>query len=168
MKHNLSRRFGAKSLNLAFNYVLNRGRLMNHLFKRQLLPTCRPADLRFTPAGQRPIEVHTDTLKRGVGTILAQEVDGRLIQVRFTSWAFSDSEAGWHTVQMELFGVKWALQQFRPYVLGKRAKVVTDHTNLKWITSVKLQQSKLARWCLSMSEFDFFIVHKPGERTHYT
>ena len=39
---------------------------------------------------------------------------------------------------------------------------MTGHANLKWLTSVKPQQSKLALWCLSMSEYDFYIEHKPG------
>ena len=26
------------------------------------------------------------------------------------------------------------------------------------------QQAKVARWCMSMAEFDFFIEHKKGER----
>ena len=122
-----------------------------------------PNVMLYHPDWQRPFEVHTDASKRGVGAMLAQEVEGKLRPVRFASRAFSDTESRWHTMQMELFGVKWALEQFRPYVLGKRTKVVTDHANLKWLTSVKPQQSKLARWCLSMSEFDFFIVHKPGK-----
>ena len=45
-----------------------------------------------------------------------------------------------------------------------KTKIVTDHANLQWLTSVKPQQSKLARWCLSMSEFDFYIEHKPGKK----
>ena len=79
---------------------------------------------------------------------------------------FLEIESHWHTMQMELFVVKWALEQFRPYISGTKIKIVIDHTNLQWLTSVKRQQSKLAHWSLSMSEFDFYIEHKPGKQNN--
>ena len=89
-------------------------------------------------------------------------MEGKLGPVRFVSRAFSDTESGWYAMQMELYGVKWVLGRFRPCILGERAKVVTGRANLEWHASVKPWRSKLARWCLSMSGFHFFIVHKLG------
>ena len=40
--------------------------------------------------------------------------------------------------------------------------MVTDHANLKRLTSISPKQSKLARWCISVAEFDFTIEHRPG------
>ena len=34
--------------------------------------------------------------------------------------------------------------------------------NLQWLTSISPQKSKLARWCLSTTEFDFTIKHHAG------
>ena len=42
--------------------------------------------------------------------------------------------------------------------------MVTDHANLKWLTTMAPQQTKVARWCMSMAEFDLFIEHRKGER----
>ena len=123
-----------------------------------------PDAMLYHPDWSKPFEIHTDASKRGVGAMLAQQINQELKPVRFASHAFSEIESRWHTMQMELFAVKWALEQFRPYVLGTKTKIVTDHANLQWLTSVKPQQSKLARWCLSMSEFDFYIEHKPGKK----
>ena len=67
-------------------------------------------------------------------------------------------------MQQELFAVKWALEQLCCYILGRRVKVVTDHANLKWLTTMAPQQAKFARWYMSMGEFDFFIEHGKGER----
>ena len=118
----------------------------------------------YHPEWSKPFKIHTDASKRGVGAMLAQQINHELKPVRFVSRAFSEIESRWHTMQMELFAVKWALEQFRPYVLGTKTKIVTDHTNLQKLTSVKPQKSKLAGWCLSMSEFDFYIEHKPGKK----
>ena len=42
--------------------------------------------------------------------------------------------------------------------------MVTDHANLKWLTTMAPQQAKVARWCLSIAEFDFFLEHRIGGR----
>ena len=49
-------------------------------------------------------------------------------------------------MHQEMFAVKWGLEQFRSYNLGRRVKVVTDHANLKWLTTKAPQQAKVARW----------------------
>ena len=42
--------------------------------------------------------------------------------------------------------------------------MVKDRVNLKWLTTVAPQQAKVARWCMSMAEFDSFIEHREEER----
>ena len=118
----------------------------------------------FHPDWNAQFELHVDASKLGCGAMLAQEKDGILRPVRFASRAFTQAESRWTTMHQELFAVKWGLEQFRSYILGRRVKVVTDHANLKWLTTMAPQQAKVARWCMSMAEFDFFIEHRKGER----
>ena len=109
-------------------------------------------------------QVHTDASKHGCGAMLAQDHHGTLKPVRFASRSFSPTESRWPTAHQELFAVKWALESFRPYLLGRKFTVITDHANLKFLSSIIApQNSKLARWCLSMAEFDFKIEHRPGK-----
>ena len=56
-----------------------------------------------------------------------------------------------------------ALEHFHPYLIGKKLKVITDHANLKFLASIAPQNSKLARLCLSLTEFDFEIEHRAGK-----
>ena len=93
-----------------------------------------------------PFELNTDASKHGCGAMLAQLHTGELRPVQFASQSFTPVEAHWPNTHQELFEVKWSL----------------DHANLKWLTSISLQQSKLARWCLSKAEFDFVIEHHAG------
>ena len=111
-----------------------------------------------------PFELHVDASKLGCGAMLAQEKDGVLRPVRFVSQAFTPAESRWTTMHQELFAGKWGLEQFRSYILGWRVKVVTDHANLKWLTTMAPQQAIVAKSCMSMAEFDFFIEHRKGER----
>ena len=95
--------------------------------------------------------------------MLAQWYQGKLRPVKFSSRSFNATESRWPTTHQELFAVRWSLDQDRPYVLGRRIKIITDHANLKWLTSINPKQSKLVCWCISMSEFDFEIEHCSGK-----
>ena len=114
------------------------------------------------PNWNQEFDLHTDASKFGCGAMLAQYYKGELRPIRYASRAFNPVESRWDTVHQELFVIKWALDHCRPYVLGRRIKVVTDIANLQWLKSIKPQQSKLARWCLAMAEYDFYIEHRPG------
>ena len=119
-----------------------------------------PNVILYHPDWSKPFQVEKDASHFGIGAVLAQEHNGSICPVRFASRALHNTESSWETMHQELYAVKWGMEQFRPYVLGKRTKVITDHTNLLFLHSVQPQQSKLARWCLQMAEFDFFIEHK--------
>ena len=116
----------------------------------------------YRPDWSKPFQVETDSSRFGIGAVLAQENNSSIRPVRFTSHSFNNTESCWETMHQKRYAVKWGLEQFRPYVLGKHTKVITDHANLSFLHSVQPQKSKLARWCLQMAEFDFFIEHKPG------
>ena len=77
--------------------------------------------------------------------------------------AFTLTKSCWPTVHQELFAVKWALEQFRHYLIGHKFKVITDHTNLKVLVSIAPQNSKLPWWCLSLAGFDFSTEYRPGK-----
>ena len=95
--------------------------------------------------------------------MLSQWHRGQLRPVKFSSRSFNPTESRWPTTHQELYAVKWALEQNRPYLLGCPVKVITDHANLKFLTSISPQQSKLAHWTISMAEFDFTLEHRPGK-----
>ena len=117
-----------------------------------------------TPTGMPPCEVDTDASKLGCEAMLGQKFQGNLLPVKYASKSFSPTaESRWPTTHQELFAVKWGLKQFRPYIFGHQLRVVTDHANLKWLTLFSPKQAKLARWCMSMAEYDFQIEPRPGK-----
>ena len=115
------------------------------------------------PDWDMDFEIHTDASKHGCGAMLAQWKHGTLRPIRFASRSFNPTEARWPTFHQEFYAIRWALEQFHHYVLGRKCKIITDHANLKFLASVAPQNSKLARWCLSLAEFDFTIEHRAGK-----
>ena len=121
-----------------------------------------PDTMLYHPDWRSPFELDTDASKHGIGAMLAQWHAGVLRPVKFASRSFTPVEGRWPTTHQELFAVKYSLEHFRPYLLGRKVTIITDHANLQWPTSIYPQRSKLARWCLSMAEFDFAIKHRAG------
>ena len=95
-----------------------------------------PDTMLYHPDWNSAFELHTDASKHVVGAMLVQMHDGHLRPVRFASRSFTPTESRWPTTHQELFAIKWGLENFRSYVLGRKLKVVTDHANLKFLTSI--------------------------------
>ena len=120
--------------------------------------------LRF-PDFMRPFFIHTDACDAGLGAALMQRDDeGRDIAVAYASRALHKSEKPYSTPEKECLAVIWALEHFRPYIEGLHVTVFTDHSSLRWLMSRPNPSGRLARWSLRLQDFDFTIVHKPGER----
>ncbi len=66
--------------------------------------------------------------------------------------------------KQEGLAVIFSLKKFRHYLLGYKAKIVTDHKALTYLVNKPNPSGRLARWLLLMEEFDIDIVHRPGRR----
>lgn len=58
----------------------------------------------------------------------------------------------------------WATKYFRPYVYGRKFIIETDHQPLRWLFSLKEPNSRLFRWKLKLSEYDYEIRYKKGRK----
>ena len=69
---------------------------------------------------------------------------------------------GGRTPPKELLAVVHALKKFRPYILGSKIIIYTDHAALKYLLSKKEAKPRLIRWVLLLQEFDLEIKDKKG------
>ena len=72
------------------------------------------------------------------------------------------AEINYSTIEKELFAIVFYVHHFRPYLYGQKFILVTDHRPLVWLYSIKDPVSRLARWRIKLSEYDYEIVYKPG------
>jgi len=66
--------------------------------------------------------------------------------------------------KLEGLVVIFSLKKFRHYLLGYKAKIVTDHKALTYLVNKPNPSGRLVRWLLLMEEFDIDIVHRSGRR----
>ncbi|KAG9508863.1 Retrovirus-related Pol polyprotein from transposon 17.6, partial [Fragariocoptes setiger] len=115
------------------------------------------------------LQIKTDDSLIGLGAVLLQsETDGRH-PVAYASRRTSRSEVNLSATELEGLGIVWAVEYFRAYILGKEVEIITDHTALCSLCSLgkkKPLPRKLARWALTLQEFNLKIIYSRG-RTHH-
>jgi hypothetical protein len=121
------------------------------------------------PREDRIFSVKTDGAStQGIGAVLAQrDDDGRERVVAYYGRALQPAEKNWTVTEIELLAALEAIRNWRPYVWGRRFKLVIDHAALRWLHTMKDQvsggpASRLTRWALKLSEYNFEVEHKPG------
>jgi RNase H-like domain found in reverse transcriptase len=61
--------------------------------------------------------------------------------------------------------VLFGLQKFRQHLYGEIFGVVTDHSALVWLMSLRDPKHRLVRWILEFQSFDFDVEHAPGNES---
>jgi hypothetical protein len=100
----------------------------------------------------------TDASNGGAGAVLSQGHIGKDLPIANASRSFNKAERNYSTVEKELEAIVWGIKHFRPYLYGRKFKVVIDHKTLTWIMSVKHQGSRLWRLRVQLEEYDYEIV----------
>ena len=102
-----------------------------------------------------------DASNRGVGAALLQMQGETPVILEFAAKKFSDVQSRWDTRDREGFAIKWAVQQFSPYVRTGQTYLLTDHESLTWMNQSAV--GRVQRWLLYLSQFDLQVYHFPGK-----
>lgn len=104
----------------------------------------------------------TDASNYAIGAVLSQGKVGSDLPIAYASRTLNASETNYSTIEKELLAIVWAVKYFRPYLFGRKFKIITDHKPLQWLFSLKEPNSKLIRWRLKLEEYDYEIIYKKG------
>ena len=113
-------------------------------------------------AGQFILDV--DASDVGIGGILHQVQNGRERVIAYASRALNKAEKNYCITEKELLAVRYFVEYFRQYLLGRRFTVRTDHQALVWLYRLKEPSGKVARWIEILSHYDFAIAYRPGHK----
>lgn len=111
------------------------------------------------PDFSKSFTLFTDASDVGLGAVLQQDKN----VIAYWSKVLNKAERNYTTTEKECLAFVGALKNFRPYLIGQKFQVITDHSALKWLKNVKEPTSRLMRWCLKLQDYDFDIIHRPGK-----
>ncbi|EIE80571.1 hypothetical protein RO3G_05276 [Rhizopus delemar RA 99-880] len=127
---------------------------------KQLLTT---APVLARPDFNKPFLLVTDASKAGLGCILTQlDENGHEHPIVFASRALKTNEANYAATKLECLAVIWAVKQFRPYLLGQKFTIITDHSALNELLKASNPTGIIARWITILTEYEFEIKYRPG------
>ena len=106
----------------------------------------------------------TDACDVGIGAVLSQIQDGTEKVVAYGSRTLNKAERNYCVTDKELLAVRYFIEYFRYYLLGRRFTVRSDHQALKWIFSLREPKGRIARWLEIMSAYDFSVKYREGKR----
>lgn len=116
------------------------------------------------PDFSKSFTVHCDASATGIGAVLTQVFDSIDRVICYASKALNAAQKNYSATDRECLAIYWALNLWRPYLLGKRFVVVTDHSALKWLFSPSRRDPhrRHARMIVDLQEYDFTITHRAG------
>ncbi|KAL0385809.1 UNVERIFIED_CONTAM: hypothetical protein Sradi_2975200 [Sesamum radiatum] len=79
------------------------------------------------------------------GTVLGQRVGKDPHAIYNVSRMLDDAQSNYTTMKKELLTIVFALETFRPYLLGTKVIVYSDHAALKYLLSKKDAKPRLLR-----------------------
>ena len=105
-----------------------------------------------------------DASDQGIGAVLQQIQDGRERVIAYASRSLNKAEKNYCITEKELLAVRFFIEYFRQYLLGRRFVVRSDHQSLIWLFRLKEPRGKIARWIEILSQYDFSIEYRPGHK----
>ena len=115
------------------------------------------------PDMQKEFVLWCDASDDAMGAVLMQTGDdGNARPVEFASRVLSKREVGYSVTEREALAIVFAVRHFRHYLHGVRFKLVTDHNAVTWMVKQDDPKGRVARWVVSLQEFDYTVVHRPG------
>ena len=118
--------------------------------------------LLFTPNLNLPFVLQTDASNRGLGAVLAQEVEGLDRPMLYLSRKLADQEERYNTVEKECLAIKWPVGALRYYLLGRAFTLCLDHAPLRWLNTMKVTNPCITRCYLALQPDNIKVVHRPG------
>ena len=116
----------------------------------------------------KPFTITTDASGIAVGAVLEQEAEDKCMHpVAFTSQKLRPEQRHYEVRDLELLAIVHALKTWRPYLLGQKVRVLTDHIPLESIQRREMDPSLKPRTLRAieyLQAFDLDIHRVPGSK----
>ena len=99
------------------------------------------------PDFTKPFILDTDASDVGISGVLSQlDTEGQERVIAFGSQLLTKPEQQYCVTRSDLLAVVTFICQYRPYLIGRRFTLCTDHTSLTWLRNFREPEGQLAQW----------------------
>ena len=120
------------------------------------------APIVVAPDWSFPFELMGDASDLAIGAVLGQKREKIFQVIYYASRTLNDAQLNYATTEKELLAIVFAFDKFRPYLIGNKVVVHTDHYAIKYLMTKKDAKPRLIGWVLLLQEFDVEIKDKKG------
>ena len=108
----------------------------------------------------------TDASGTGIGAVLSQRFppEDQEKVIAYFSRTLSCQERHYCVTRRELLAMVKAVKHFHVYLYGRKFRLHTDHSALRWLLNFRHPEGQVARWIESLQQYDFSIEHRSGSR----
>lgn len=122
-----------------------------------------PGKILRHPDPNRPFHLFVDWSTTGISAVLNQrDDDGNYYMIAALSRSLNPHERRYEAFKGEMLAAVWGVKMFRPYLHGSHFYLHTDHRPLLWLLQAKETSSQQTRWILSLQDYEYTLVHRPG------
>ena len=97
-----------------------------------------------------------------VGAVMGQRKNKVYHSIYYASKTLNEAQMNYATTEKELLAIVFAFEKFRPYLIGNKVIVFTDHSTIKYLMTKKDAKPRLIRWVFLLQEFDVEIKDNKG------
>ena len=106
----------------------------------------------------------TDWSKLAIGAVLSQMQEALERVIAYGARKLSGAELNYGPTKGELAAVIFFVEKYRHYLSHRVFLLRTDHQALNYLKTLKEPRGMEARWFSTISDFDFFMLHRAGSR----
>ena len=121
------------------------------------------APILIHPDNSKSYILQTDASDFSVGAVLLQTCGEYNKPVLFLSHKMNEAQRKYTAMEREAYAIIYALKKLRNYLYGTKFTILTDHKPLLSLFSKQINNARIQRWAVIMSEFDFDIAYTKGK-----
>ena len=111
-----------------------------------------------------PFEITCDASDYTMGVLSGKHHDKIFQAIYNASRTLNDAYENYTTTEKEMLVVVYSCDKFRPYIIGSKVVIYTDHVAIQYLMMKKDAKSRLIRWVLLLQEFNVEIIDKKGTK----